>query len=147
MKSLWTAQDRQEILRRLNQLSPEAVESWGTLTPHAALAHLADSMRMALAEISEAPISGVLRQQPFKGLAINVRPMPKGVKGPAGYFTNAPTAFAKDRVELVRLIDLCANRPADASWGDHPFVGRLTKAQWGTLAYKHVDHHLRQFGC
>lgn len=28
----------------------------------------------------------------------------------------------------------------------HPFFGKLTKEQWGQLAYKHTDHHLRQFG-
>lgn len=117
------------------------------MTPHAAIAHLADSLRMTLGEITEAPLPGVLRYQPMKWLAINVLPMPKGVKGPAGYFTHAPTQFDQDRAELLRLIAVCANRPADATWGENPFFGRLTKAQWGRLAYKHVDHHLRQFGC
>ena len=28
----------------------------------------------------------------------------------------------------------------------HPFFGRMTKEQLGILAYKHIDHHLRQFG-
>lgn len=28
----------------------------------------------------------------------------------------------------------------------HPFFGPLTKEQVGYLAYKHADHHLRQFG-
>jgi hypothetical protein len=27
----------------------------------------------------------------------------------------------------------------------HPFCGRMTKEQMGILAYKHTDHHLRQF--
>jgi hypothetical protein len=146
MKSLWNAPNRLEILGRLHELSPDAARSWGTLTPHAALVHLADSLRMALGEITEAPIPGALRHQPLKWLAINVLPMPKGVKGPAGYFTNAPTEYEQDLGELERLIDHCANRPADATWGENPFFGRLTKEQWGRLAYKHVDHHLRQFG-
>jgi hypothetical protein len=29
----------------------------------------------------------------------------------------------------------------------HPFFGHLRPAQIGILAYKHADHHLRQFGC
>lgn len=147
MKSLWSAAHRENIVRRLNSLSPDAQRRWGTMTAHVAIVHLADSIRMALGEIKEGPIQSPLRRQPLKWLAINVLPMPKGVKGPAGYFTTAPTEFEYDRSELERLIDVCANRPEDAPWGDNPFFGNLTKAQWGSLAYKHIDYHLRQFGC
>ncbi len=28
----------------------------------------------------------------------------------------------------------------------HPFFGPMTREQVGHLAYKHADHHLRQFG-
>lgn len=146
MKSLWNPRDRHEIHDRVRRLSPDATRRWGSLTPHAAVVHLSDSLRMALGEITEAPKSGLLRRQPFKWLAIYMLPMPKDVKGPAGYFTTVPTSYAADRAEFERLIDLCAHRPADAPWGDNPFFGQLSKGQWGCLAYKHIDHHLRQFG-
>ena len=28
----------------------------------------------------------------------------------------------------------------------HAFFGRLSGAEWGVTQYKHLDHHLRQFG-
>jgi hypothetical protein len=28
----------------------------------------------------------------------------------------------------------------------HPFFGPLTSAEWDVLMWKHLDHHLRQFG-
>jgi len=28
----------------------------------------------------------------------------------------------------------------------HAFFGSLTGAEWGVSTYKHLDHHLRQFG-
>jgi LPS sulfotransferase NodH len=28
----------------------------------------------------------------------------------------------------------------------HSFFGRLTPQEWAVLMYKHLDHHLRQFG-
>ena len=28
----------------------------------------------------------------------------------------------------------------------HGFFGRMSGAEWGVTQYKHVDHHLRQFG-
>jgi hypothetical protein len=147
MKSLWKARDRENIERRLNVLAADAERQWGTLTPQAAVAHLADSMRMALGQIQDAPLRTALRYPPLKWLALYVLPMPKGVRGPDAYFTTPPTTLDEDRGELIRLIEECRRRPADASWGENPFFGPLTKAQWGALAYKHIDHHLRQFGC
>lgn len=147
MKSLWTSRNRDAIVRRLDRLAPDAERAWGTLTPHAAVAHLADSLRMTLGEITEDPIPGILRHHPVKWLAVNLLPMPKGVKGPAGYFTNPPNDWEEDLGELKRLIDVCAARDPAAPWGENPFFGRLTKREWGRLALKHFDHHLRQFGC
>ena len=40
---------------------------------------------------------------------------------------------------LSRLVD--ADRVAP-----HSVFGRLTHNEWGVLAAKHIDHHLRQFG-
>lgn len=31
-------------------------------------------------------------------------------------------------------------------WHPHPLFGVLTHKQWGKMQYKHLDHHLRQFG-
>ncbi len=28
----------------------------------------------------------------------------------------------------------------------HPFFGNLNSEEWDTLNWKHLDHHLRQFG-
>jgi hypothetical protein len=28
----------------------------------------------------------------------------------------------------------------------HPFFGTMTDEEWGILQYKHLDHHLKQFG-
>lgn len=147
MKSLWSAADRRALLARLDRLSPNAERAWGTLTAHAAVTHLADSLRMALGEIREAPIPGMLRHQPIKWLAVNVLPMPKGVKGPAGYFTNPPQVWEDDVAELKRLIDACVARAPTEPWGENPFFGPLDKVQWGRLSHKHFDHHLRQFHC
>jgi len=28
----------------------------------------------------------------------------------------------------------------------HPFFGKMTSQQWSKAMYKHIDHHLQQFG-
>ena len=35
---------------------------------------------------------------------------------------------------------------AGLSKDPHPFFGKLTTEEWDLLNWKHLDHHLRQFG-
>jgi hypothetical protein len=44
------------------------------------------------------------------------------------------------------LMDRFAARGQDGPWVDHPAFGRLSPRAWGVLVYRHMDHHLRQFG-
>jgi len=34
----------------------------------------------------------------------------------------------------------------DARYTPHPMFGTLTRQEWLTWTFRHVDHHLRQFG-
>jgi hypothetical protein len=55
--------------------------------------------------------------------------------------------FAEERERLTRLVDrFAAGGPSKVTTHPHTFFGRLTPAQWSELMYKHLDHHLRQFG-
>ena len=55
--------------------------------------------------------------------------------------------FIAERHRLNGLIDrVTALGPAGCTAHPHSFFGRLTPEQWGILMYKHLDHHLRQFG-
>jgi hypothetical protein len=70
---------------------------------------------------------------------------------------NSPTAPAllivdrrdldAERQRLSTLVDrFSAGGPAQCTTHPHPFFGRLSLEQWAELMYKHIDHHLRQFG-
>lgn len=36
--------------------------------------------------------------------------------------------------------------PAEDLAPVHPAFGRMRRADWGIWAWRHLDHHLRQFG-
>jgi hypothetical protein len=70
---------------------------------------------------------------------------------------NSPTAktlvvadkrdLAAEQKRLCGLIDqFCAAGPAGCTTHPHSFFGPLTPEEWAALMYKHLDHHLRQFG-
>ena len=47
--------------------------------------------------------------------------------------------------ELARTL-LCERGPDEAGRHTHSFLGKITGDDWGVVMYKHLDHHLRQFG-
>jgi hypothetical protein len=59
----------------------------------------------------------------------------------------APCDFERERGRLIAAVDSFASRgAAGCTENPHPFFGRLQPEQWAILMYKHLDHHLRQFG-
>ncbi len=148
MKSLLDPAARDEILSRLERLRPDSPRRWGRMTAEQMISHLADQLRMGLGEIPPGPPAGPLRFAPMRYLAIHVMPWPRGkVQAPAEAFTNAPTTWEADREALTHLIARFAEQDPEAAWPAHSSFGRMTSHDWGVLAYRHLDHHLRQFSC
>jgi hypothetical protein len=55
--------------------------------------------------------------------------------------------LSKERARLCDVIDrFVAAGPKSCTTHPHSFFGPLTPEEWAILTYKHLDHHLRQFG-
>lgn len=55
--------------------------------------------------------------------------------------------FETEKEKLKQMIVVFQrNGPEKCSSHPHPFFGKFTPEQWGIGVYKHLDHHLRQFG-
>jgi hypothetical protein len=113
----------------------------------AMLAHLRQSALMALGEL---PVvcknKRVFQVFPIKHLILYVAPFPKGAPtAPELLITDAASVDTL-RSELVSLMERIGAGPRDGNGPVHPLFGRLTFCEWGVATYKHMDHHLRQFG-
>jgi hypothetical protein len=51
--------------------------------------------------------------------------------------------FAADMVLLRERLKTLEQQTVLQS---HPFFGQMSRTEWGRLTWKHLDHHLRQFG-
>jgi Protein of unknown function (DUF1569) len=109
--------------------------------------HLGESLKMALGELLVAPKNLPIRYPPLKQLIIYLAPFPKNAPtAPELVITVTPNEWARDVRTLTALMDRFAARGQDGPWVDHPAFGRLSPRAWGVLVYRHMDHHLRQFG-
>jgi hypothetical protein len=144
MPSLKDPAARSALVARLDRLSPDATPLWGKMTAPKMLAHITDAFRMALGELSVKPKRiPLVGSFPFKQLAIYVIPFPKSSPTAPEIIARAPEAFD---VEKANVKELLARLAGNVTYAAHPIFGTLSPAAWGTLGYKHLDHHLRQFG-
>jgi hypothetical protein len=148
MKSLFAADTRASVISRIRRLTPDAPRQWGTMTPAAAVAHVSDQLRMAFGEIPRRSPLRALGHWPLNYLAIYVIPWARG-KGKASEetLTTKPSNWDADQAALIALVERFAVEDPNAAWPVDAVFGSLSGRAWGALCYKHLDYHLRQFGC
>ena len=144
-KTLSDARARQELLARLERLRPDAKALWGRMTAPQMLAHVADWMLMAKGELKAAPKNVPLRYPVIKQLVIYWLPFPKGVPTAPELLSRKPATWAIEHAALRKHLESYGTMDPRGSV-DHPAFGKMTTKMWDVLAYRHTDHHFRQFG-
>jgi hypothetical protein len=111
------------------------------------LAHLVDALKMTLGELA-VPDRGpvLLRLPPLRHAIIYWLPFPKGAPTSPVLLARAATDWDGELRDLNELLARFAARRPDDAWPEHPAFGALDGRDWGTLVFRHMDHHLRQFG-
>lgn len=147
MKTLWRPDLRDEITTRVSKLRPESPALWGKMTAPEMICHVADQLRVALGDRMAEPVRSIARFWPLKLLVIYVVPPPKGkVQTVKEMLVSKPTTWQADAEMLLALVARFATEDRDRAWPDHPAFGKMSARAWGALGYRHIDHHLRQFG-
>jgi hypothetical protein len=149
VKNLFEAARVEEVKERMAQLRPDSERLWGKMNAPQALAHCSAAVEWAVGDR--------IPPRMFLGRIMGriVKPMVLGNDEPMR--RNSPTAkdlvvqnerdLGTERERLRGLIDrFAACGPKGCTTHPHSFFGKLTPEEWATLMYKHLDHHLRQFG-
>ena len=149
MKSLRDEICRNEMIDRINSLSPSAMAVWGKMNVEQMLSHLVQGNDLPF-NATVPDRSSVLSTKVLKPLVLYVVPVPREVKTAPQMDQQQegrkPLGFEVDRANLIESINRVGTLPLDHKCLSHPFFGKMNAKQWARLAYKHIDHHLRQFG-
>ena len=146
MKSLFNPRDHRELQDRVQRLRTDQTPQWGRMSTVQMVAHLADSLRMASGELEVAAKKVPFRYSPLKEFVLYVLPIPKGLPTSPELIARKPGDFTAEVADLRDQLNGLVQRGAEALAPEHPAFGRLSARQWGVLIYRHMDHHLRQFG-
>ncbi len=120
------------------------------MTVQQVVCHMADLVRVALGEKPSAPMGWPTAWPGISWLAVWVLPWIKGVPTApelrAGTGMTEPGEFARDTEELVRVLEEFTSRPPGQEFAPSPAFGRMSRATWGRFMWRHMNHHLTQFG-
>jgi hypothetical protein len=143
--------DTSVLLERLERLRPDTQRRWGRMSAHQVVCHLADAFKAVMGVRSTSRRASLLNRTVIRFIARHT-PLdwPKGVptmpEVDQEHGGTKPAEFAADVRELRGLVERFAAVPRDFEWERHPIFGRLTEREWLHWGYRHMDHHLRQFG-
>lgn len=148
--NIFTKEVSDGIIERISNLTPESQRQWGKMDVAKMLAHC----NVAYECIYEPDKHPKPRFPMNLILKYIVAPVVVGDKPPK---KNSPTGpqfimksdkdFEAERTRLIEFIKKTQELGEDAFDGkeSHSF-GVLNKTQWSNMLYKHLDHHLTQFG-
>ncbi len=148
MESLFDPASRAALVARVERLRPDAPRQWGTMDAGQALAHLVVSMELATGERTLGRVLiGRLIGRLVLGKVLSDKPWGRGAPTHKTFVVHGARDLAAERTRLLALLRRFGEGgPERVTRAPHPFFGRLTPAQWDLLQWRHVDHHLRQFG-
>ncbi len=149
MKNLFEAATLKEVKDRIAQLRPDSQRQWGTMNPAQALAHCSAGVEWAVGDrIPPRMLLGRMIGWIVKPLALrNDEPMRRNSPTAKDLVVRDQRDLGTEQERLCALIDrFAAAGPPGCTRHPHSFFGRLTPEEWAALMYKHLDHHLRQFG-
>lgn len=149
MKNIFNQAVVTETINRINTLTPESKAQWGKMGVSSMLAHCNVVYEMVYEDKHPKPnvLMRFILKSFVKDVVVNEKAFKKSSMTSPAFIIKDERQFEKEK---TRLIDyLSKTQQHGESYFDkkesHSF-GVLTKGEWNNMFYKHLDHHLNQFG-
>ena len=148
MQNLFDTATYNSIAERMNKLTPDCERQWGKMNAAQMLAHCKEAFKVPL---SNKPMPrmllGILLGWAFKSKLYNDDPWKKNLPTAPNFIIKDERDFNKEKDALMEMVhQFYTKGPEEVGKFPHPMFGSFTKEQWGKSMYKHLDHHLVQFG-
>lgn len=149
MKSIFNTEEVAATIERINQLTPTTQPQWGKMNVSQMMAHCNVAYDMAFTD--KYPKPGAFKRFMLKlfvkSAVVGPKPYPKNGRTAPEFIIADERDFETEKKRLIGHLNKTNELGADHFHNreSHSF-GPLTKDEWNVLFYKHLDHHLTQFG-
>ncbi len=147
--NIFTSEDYTSIINRIYNISVNSTRKWGTMSAPEMLKHCSLQLQMGLNQIPFTGYEGsfVLKTAIGQYIALYLAPWRFGVTSPTRMNVKTNNIAVQEvEIEKKTLLDLLAQVQQVNTLSSHPLLGKLNKKNWGRLIWKHLNHHLKQFG-
>lgn len=146
MKSIFDTRTSEELISRIKGLKADSPNQWGKMNAYQMVKHctLSEEMFHGKKTYKRLFIGRLFGGMALKGILKDEKPMKKNQPTGSEMKITGTGNFEAEKtkwIQLVQAYDSYSN-PGFV----HPFFGPMTASQIGKYVYKHIDHHLRQFG-
>lgn len=148
MNNLFDQSDVSEILKRVDKLTANSQRQWGKMNVAQMLAHCNVSVETAMGRnfINRLFIGRIIGSF-LKPKVLGEKPFGKNSPTDKSYIFKADLKFEEERSKVTASIKkFFEGGPSQCTTHPHPFFGKFTPEEWAVFQWKHLDHHLRQFG-
>lgn len=149
MKDIFNKTVSNEIIRRINSLHPDSKPNWGKMSVDQMLAHCNVTYELIYENKHLKPkgLKKWILKTFVKNFVVNEKPYHKNGRTASEFMITDKKDFEKEKNRLNSYI--LKTQELGATYFEnkesHSF-GNLTKIEWNNMLYKHLDHHLNQFG-
>lgn len=149
MKSVFEEEVSIELVNRINNLQSDTKRVWGSMSVDQMLAHCCVTYEMLFEDKHSKPnaFMKLILKLFVKEFVVGDKPYPRNGKTAPQFIIKEAKNFEEEKERLIAFILRTQKLGADHFEGkvSHSF-GKLTTRQWNNMFYKHLDHHLAQFG-
>ncbi len=149
MKNIFDSAVTQEMIGRINKLQPDTQPQWGTMSVDKMLAHCNVTYDMAYTD--KYPKATGLKKWVLtkfvKQIVVGEKPYKKNSRTAPEFIISDQRVFADEKKRLVdNLNKTCEKGTRFFDKRESLSFGQLMPKEWSNMFYKHLDHHLNQFG-
>ena len=149
MKSVFSKEETDKLLSRSNNLTQSSRPFWGKMIVSQMLAHCNVPYEMIYTDNYPKPnlFKRFLLKIFVKKAVVGEKPYPKNGRTAPQFIITNDRDFEKEKKQLISYL-IKTQKLGENYFNNkenHSF-GRLTKEEWNRMFYKHLDHHLKQFG-
>lgn len=145
MQTVFDTYTRNELIRRINSLSERNTAQWGKMNVYQMVKHcrLWEEMALGKTRYKRVLIGRIFGKIAMRSLLKDEQPLRHNSPSIPELIIKETGDVAEEKKKWISLIEEYAHISNIELM--HPFFGRMNMEQTGYMAYKHTDHHLRQF--
>ncbi|MCC6371678.1 MAG: DUF1569 domain-containing protein [Bacteroidia bacterium] len=137
------------IISRISQLQPTTAAKWGSMNVAQMLAHCNVTYEMIYENKHPKPgaFAKIMLKAFVKKIVVNETPYKHNSRTAPAFLVTDSRVFEAEKQRLVDHIAKTQQLGASHFEGkeSHSF-GALNSTEWNNMFYKHLNHHLSQFG-